>query len=230
MSTANKQQVAKEVAGKAAADLIEQGMLVGLGSGSTSFCFISSLIERCAQGLKITAVSTSKKSMEQAKAGNIPIVDINSISHIDVAVDGADEIDKKKRMIKGGGGALLREKIVAGMSQEMIVIVDESKIVDELGKFPLPIEICSFGYNATSHHLKELGYEGKWRKTEDEKFYLTENNNYIFDINFPHSLKNPEIVNQQIKNVPGVIETGFFFNLAGRVVIGYSNGDVQIHS
>ena len=117
----------KMAAGNAAVDFVQPGMLIGLGTGSTAACFIESLIEKCRCGLKVKAVATSVRSQQQAAAGGIPLIDINSISFLDLAVDGADEIDPQKRMIKGGGGALLREKIIAAMAKEMIIVVDQSE-------------------------------------------------------------------------------------------------------
>jgi len=223
-----KLQIARNAAGKAAADFIENGMLVGLGTGHTASVFIDHLIERCRQGLRITAVATSQKSMDQAKQGGIPFVDINEITSIDLTIDGADEIDPTKRMIKGGGGALLREKIIAHMSQEMIVVVDETKCVPTLGKFPLPIEMVPFAYKATLYQLERMGYFGKLRTTQTGEIYQTDNGNYIFDIHFPKLIRHPEEEEYKIRALPGVVETGLFFHLAGRVIVGYCDGHVEI--
>jgi ribose 5-phosphate isomerase A len=220
--------IAKEAAGKKAAELVEDGMIVGLGTGSTTRFFISELGKRCRSGLRIKAVATSLASQQQAEKEGIPLIAINTIDTIDLDVDGADEIDPLKRMIKGGGGALFREKIIAGMSKEMIVIVDESKTVEYLGKFPLPIEISSFGHLATLRHLKEKSFIGTLRKTPQLTPFITDNNNLIVDIQLPYPCLNPEEVDKQIKAIPGVIETGFFFELAGRVLIGQNNGKVKI--
>lgn len=150
--------VVKKAIGEKAADLIQEGMIVGLGTGSTAYWFIESLIERHKKGLNIQVVASSKKSLEQARKGKLPLIDIDSLSFLDITVDGADEIDPEKRMIKGGGGALLREKIVATMSREMVVIVDESKLVQKLGKQKLPLEILPFGHKGTLHHINQLGF------------------------------------------------------------------------
>ena len=219
---------AKKAAGQAAAEFVEDGMLVGLGTGSTAECFIESLIARCQKGLKIQAVATSNQSSEQAREGGIPILDIIDVSSVNLTVDGADEIDPQKRMIKGGGGALLREKIIAAMSDEMVVVVDEKKLVDKLGAFPLPVEILTFGHKATLRHLGELGYHGHLRKGEEKKFFLTENGNYIYDVVFESPCDDPENIDQRIRNVPGVVETGFFFQLAGRIIVGYPDGHTEI--
>ncbi len=218
-------EAAKRLAGEKAASFIENGMIVGLGTGSTAAYFIEHLIERCKKGLKITAVASSTPSQELAKKGGIPLVDINSITLIDVTVDGADEIDPEKRMIKGAGGALLREKIVASMSKEMIVISDETKLSPHLGSRKLPVEIIPFAHPATISKLKKRGYQGELR-LKGRSPYLTENGNYIFDIEL-HQCR-PEEDHEAILQVPGVVETGFFLDYAGRVVIGFLDGTVQV--
>lgn len=222
-------QLAKQAAAKKAANLIQSGMTIGLGTGSTTLFFIEYLAKRCREeNLNIHAVVSSTQSLQAAQKEKIPLVDINSVNKLDVTVDGADEIDSEKRMIKGGGGALLREKIIASMSGEMIVIVDEEKVVKQLGKFPLPLEIAPFGYQATLSKIKQHGYSCTIRKDKNEQIYKTDNGNYIFDIHFSEFIQNPEKENQFFKNIPGVLDTGFFFKLAGRVIIGFFDKHVEI--
>lgn len=223
----NSLQSAKQAAGYAAVNFIQNGMIVGLGTGSTAYYFTLKLSDRCREGLKIFAVPTSEKTLKLAKENNIPLIDINTITRIDITVDGADEIDSQKRMIKGGGGALLREKIIAEMSETMVVVVDEYKLVKHLGKFPLPVEIVPFAYRFTISKIEELGYAGAIRLDEKGEKYITDNGNYIFDIHFT-SLSSPEIENNKILNITGVVETGFFFNLAKKVIIGFEDGRVEI--
>lgn len=218
---------AKKAAGHKAAEFIEKGMIVGLGTGTTAFYFIESLIKRCKEGLKIQAVSSSRASAEIAKKGGIEILDINSIPRVDITVDGADEIDPKKRMIKGGGGAHVREKILASSSNEMVVIVDESKLVMSVGHAKLPVEIIFYGSPATRVKIEDFGYRGKWRMNEDGTLYITENGNLLFDIQFDTPPMAPEQHHDQLIRIPGVVDTGFFFNLAGRVVVGYQNGTTK---
>jgi ribose 5-phosphate isomerase A len=220
----------KKAVGKAAAGLIQSGMVVGLGSGTTAHFFIEELIRRQKEGLNISAVASSTESHKIAQKGGIPLLDINQITSIDIAIDGADEIDSAKRLIKGGGGALVREKIVASMSREMVVIVDETKLVTKLGKFKLPVEIIPFGIEATRHHLAQWGYEGEWRKTSSGSLYLTDNGNHILDIHFQTLRENPENDHETIRRVPGVVDTGFFFHLAGRVIVGFLDGQVVIRT
>lgn len=218
---------AKRAAGYKAAELVEDGMKVGLGTGSTAYYFIEKLIERCKKGLKVEAIATSKKSSAQAKAGGIPLIDPKELTYLDIDVDGADEIDHHKQMIKGGGGALFREKIIASAAKEMIVVIDESKLVEKLGAHPLPIEITPYGYPSIVEKLKRLGLQGKLRK-DGEVFYLTDNGNMILDARIEKLDEDLNSLDRKILRIPGVIESGFFWNLAGRVVIGYNDGNAEI--
>ncbi len=204
------QDKAKEAAGIAAANLIQNGMTVGLGTGSTVAFFIAKLAER---KLKIKAIATSIRSHDLAKQLGIPLLE--EIDSLDIAVDGADEIDKSGNMIKGGGGALLREKIVASMAKKLIIIVDEKKQVDKLGAFPLPVEISPFCYTATLEHLKR--FNPQLRK------YRTDNGNYIADLHIK-SIDNATKLNTELQNIPGVLETGLFLNLNPTVLIGHADG------
>lgn len=223
-----EQEHIKKWVGYKAAELIEDRMIVGLGTGSTVYYFIEKLIDRVRNGLQITAVSSSIRSVDQALKGNIPLIDINALSYIDITVDGADEIDAHKRMIKGGGGALLREKIIASISKEMIVIVDETKVCQQLGNCKLPIEITPFAHAVTLKKIQRLGYDCKERLINNTSLYITDNGNYIVDITFDQPIDHPLSIHENIKKIPGVIETGFFFDLAGRVIIGFSDGQVVI--
>jgi len=227
ISSAN---IAKEAAAIAALELILDDMTVGLGTGSTAAYFIKHLAEKCRQGLRIQAVATSQASENLARENKIPLVDINTLSSIDVAVDGADEIDSKNRLIKGGGGAAFREKIVAAMSQQFIIIADENKCVRNFGKFPLAVEILPFGYYAILAKLQNIGYNGKLRKNKNGTLFLSDNGNYIFDISLTDPCLTPEIDDQKIKSVVGVIETGFFLNMASKILIGYADQHVKMLS
>ena len=219
---------AKKAAAEQAAQWIENGMIVGLGTGSTAAFFIESLIQRYRQGVSIQAVPSSRHSADLAKKGGIPVVDINSVSHIDITIDGADEIDPQKRMIKGGGGAFVREKILATSSREMVVIIDETKLVSQLGKAKLPVEILFYGSPATRQKLEQLGFQGKWRLNEDKTLFVTENGNLIFDITFKQPLIDPEKAYAKIRQIPGVVDAGFFFAIAGRVIIGHNKGTIEV--
>jgi ribose 5-phosphate isomerase A len=216
----------KKAAAEKAISFIKDGMIVGIGTGSTTFYFIEKLIKQCKAGLNITAVASSEKTMDIARKGEIPLLDINTVKSLDIYVDGADEIDPEKRMIKGGGGALVREKISANMSKERIFIVDESKLVSKLGRRSLPVEIIPFGSAATIHQLERLGYQGTLRMKNNAP-YMTDNHNFIYDVHLPDNTK-PEMAHQQITAIPGVVDTGFFFNFAGRVIIGFLDGKVVV--
>lgn len=219
----------KKAIGKQAAELVRSGMVVGLGTGSTAHYFIDSLIERCQQGLKISAIATSKDSMQRAQAGGIPIIAADVFTSLDLTIDGADEVDPQKRLIKGGGGALLREKIVASSSKEMVVIIDEFKLVKRLGKRAIPVEIVPFGYRSTLSKLSDQGYTGSMRLNQNGTLFITDNGNYILDLHLIPSQFYPEIDDNRIKEVTGVVETGIFINQAGRVIVGYSDGRVECY-
>lgn len=214
-------------AGIAAVKWIKEGMIVGLGTGLTVSHFIDQLIWRVAEGLQIEVVASSTQSLKQAKKGGIPLADINGITSIDITVDGANEINSQKQMIKGGGGALLREKILANISSDLIIIIDESKIVQKLGKHPLPVEIVPFGTEAIINKIRRLGFHGQLRLYEKNGPLKTDNGNYIYDIYFDSLRDDPEGDHEKLIHIPGVIETGFFFNLVGHVLVGKSDGTVM---
>ncbi len=227
--TSNQKLLAKKNAGYAAAELVQNEMVIGLGTGSTATCFIEALSKRCQQGLKVKAVATSEKSMKLAQKCGIELLDASAVTWLDLTVDGADEIDDHKNMVKGGGGALLREKILATSSHEMIVIIDESKQVAKLGNFPLPVEISAFAYSTTLSKLKAKGYLATLRLDSLKNLYVTDNHNLIVDIDYSCPILDPEMENNRLKSISGVLETGLFINVAGRVVIGHSDGKVTIN-
>ena len=217
----------KKAVGIAAADLVKDGMIVGLGTGSTVYYLIEELTKRVKKGLSIKVVSSSLTSEAQAKEGNIPFADISTITSIDLTIDGADEITRDKEMIKGGGGALLREKILANTSREMVVIVDEHKVVDKLGKHPLPVEILPFGRGAIIEKIKKLGFHGTVRSHNKDGFFVTDNENLIYDIHFESLRDHPEKDHEKLIHIPGVLETGFFLGFAGRVLVGKEGGTID---
>jgi len=224
-----KNAIAKEAVGKSAAALIESGMTVGLGSGTTASYFIAHLGRRCRkEGLDIKAAPTSSHALKQAQKEEIPIIDIETCISLDIAVDGADEVDPQKRMIKGGGGALFREKVIANMSKEFLVIVDETKRVAHLGRFPLAVEISPFAYMATLAQLRNKGYSAALRQDAREGHYKTDNGNYIADVQLEFPCIHPEKDHENIHSIPGVIETGFFLKLAGRILVGFPDKHIEI--
>lgn len=219
---------AKKAAAHQAAHLIQDGMVVGLGTGSTAALFIDALGKRIQEGLKITALATSQDSTKQAEHLGIPLMDSDSMTTLDITVDGADEIDPSKNMIKGGGGALLREKLLARSAKEMIVIVDETKLVDHLGAHPLPVEISSYVYKSTIKRLHDNGFQGTLRLNRENTPFITDNGNFIFDIQNPNPILDPPQLEKKLKAIVGVLETGLFYQIAGRVIIGYEDGLVEI--
>lgn len=224
MSTPHLQDQLKKIVGAFAANIVEDGMIIGLGTGSTAACLIDSLIERCQKGLKITATSTSIASFERAKKGGIPVIDIDQVPYIDLVIDGADQIDPHKQLIKGAGGALLREKIVAHIAQSMVVIADESKLVPQLGLCRLPIEITPFAHQHTLKQIEQItGFFGEFRMKQ-EKLFITDNQNYIVDLNLNTPLEDPSNIHQKLLQIPGVVETGLFMGYAKKIIIGYPDG------
>ncbi|MCE2983067.1 MAG: ribose-5-phosphate isomerase RpiA [Parachlamydia sp.] len=224
----NSLNKAKKAAGEAAAAFVQEGMVVGLGTGSTAKFFIEAIGKRCQEGLKIKAIATSHQTTRDAENAKIPLADANEIKWIDLTVDGADEIDTDNNMIKGGGGALLREKLLALASREFVVIIDESKLVKNLGKFHVPVEIAPFAFPTTIERLNNHGYYGALRCNPDKSIFLTDNAHYIYDIQFANPILDPKREHKKLKEISGVIETGFFFDIATRVIIGYKEGSIKI--
>ena len=202
-------------------------MIVALGSGSTVHWMIQKLGQRVREeGLKIQAVPSSDRSEQLARELHIPVLDVSAVSRMDVGIDGADEVDRYGNLIKGGGGALLREKILAFNSKAFHVIVDEDKPVDVLGKFPLPVEVVPFGINLAMNQLKNLGCNPVLRVRNDKTF-ITENGNRIVDCQFDKST-DPDTLSAAIKRIPGVVETGLFSGKKVKtVIIGKKDGTVE---
>lgn len=216
---------AKRLAAERGVKYIEDGMMVGLGTGSTVYYAILKLSERVKQGLRIKAIATSTRSEQLAKECGIKLVSFSDVEQIDITIDGADEVDSGWNLIKGGGGALLREKIVAAASKQLIIVVDESKVVPTLGKFPLPVEVVRFGHEMTARRIADLGCAPHLRLVEGTP-YVTDNGNYIFDCDC-QAIPNPPELDQALQSIPGVIDTGLFTNMASQVFVGYANGEVR---
>lgn len=216
---------AKKAAGERAAALVQPGMLVGLGTGSTAYWAIEKIGQMVKEGLNIRAVATSVASEQQAKALGIPITSFSEIQQLDIDIDGADEVSEDLQIIKGGGGALLREKIVAHASRRKVIVADERKYVKTLGKFPLPVEIIPFGWELVFKSIQSLKGSPTLR-TKEDKPYITDNGNYILDCQFG-AIENPEQLHHHLKAMTGVVETGLFINLKPTVIIAYENGEVR---
>jgi len=217
---------AKEIAGIKAAEFVDEGMVVGLGTGSTSFFAIKALGHRVKNGLNIKAIPTSEASEKLALSLDIPLTNFEEHPAIDLTIDGADEVDPDLDLIKGLGGALLREKIVALSTSRQIIIIDPSKKVKKLGTIsPLPIEVIPFSWPLAFNELNERDLKPKIRQTETGELFKTDNENLIIDCYFPEGIDNASETNDWINKLPGVVENGLFVGLADLVVIGQSNGD-----
>lgn len=212
----------KELAGRAAAQLVQDGNIVGLGTGSTAYFAVVALGERVKAGLKITGIPTSNATAELARSVGIPLTTLDEHPEIDITIDGADEIDPHLNLIKGGGGALLREKVIAAVSKKMIVIADSSKLMPVLGKFPLPIEIVSFARAVVEKKVASLGASVKLRTRPDGSPYLTDNGNPILDCTFG-KIDDPPALARILSNVPGIVEHGLFIGLASKALVGKGN-------
>jgi ribose 5-phosphate isomerase A len=217
----------KQIAADKAVSFIENDMVVGLGTGSTAYWAIERIGEKIKnRQLNVRAIATSTRSESQARSLGIPILDFSEIDQIDITIDGADEADGELNLIKGGGGALLREKIVASNSRQLIIVADETKLVKTLGKFPLPVEVVVFGWEKVFLKLQSMGCTPRLR-LENEKPYMTDNSNYIIDCSFGE-IPHPAELHDKINAIVGVVENGLFINLARKLVAGYSNGDVKV--
>lgn len=216
----------KKLAAAKAVSYIRSGMTIGLGTGSTAYWAIQGIGEEVKNGLSVRAIATSIQSESLARELNIPIVPFSEIDHLDVTIDGADEVDEQLNLIKGGGGALLREKIVASATRFYIIIVDESKLVRQLGKFPLPVEVVPFWWDLTFRRLVELGGAPRMRMAGDAPF-LTDNQHYILDTTFG-LIGDPAALHEQVSGITGVMEDGFFIDMADIVIAGLAGGDTRI--
>ncbi len=223
--------LAKFNAAQAALEFIKDGMVVGLGTGSTSAHLVKLLGERVRQGLRVKGVPTSEATRNLAEQVGVPLLEISQVSRLDVDIDGADEIDSRFQLIKGGGGALLREKIVAAASARMVVIADESKWVETLGAFPLPVEVTRFGFALTQERIREAlrevgcaGDEAVLRVSgKANEPVITDGGNYIVDA---HAKRIPdaEALGAALKQIAGVVEHGLFLGLADTVILGKAKG------
>ncbi|MFT6459580.1 ribose-5-phosphate isomerase RpiA, partial [Pseudophaeobacter arcticus] len=225
---------AKFVAAKRAAGLVEDGMRVGLGTGSTAAWLVRCLGEMVREeGLKFTAVPTSTRTAELAREVGIPVTSLDEARWLDLTIDGADEFDRDLNLIKGGGGALLQEKIVATASDQMVVIADAGKEVENLGAFPLPVEVIPFGWQTSQALIEEtlvsmdvLGRSATLRMNADRAF-VTDEGNYILDLHL-NRIGNARQLALVINQIPGVVENGLFIDICDTVIIGYGDGNVEV--
>lgn len=214
---------AKVMAARKSLEFVEDGMVVGLGSGSTARHFIRLLGERVKAGLKVRGIASSRASEELAVSLSIPMIDFHVSQVIDVAIDGADEVGPGLALIKGGGGALLREKIVASASRRFIIVADASKVVSRLGRFPLPVEVIQMAEPLVSRRLEKLGLRPAMRRTKDGSTYVTDEGNFILDCACGE-MDDPAAVAASIRQIVGVVEHGLFLNMAEMALIADGSG------
>jgi ribose 5-phosphate isomerase A len=214
--------VQKKSVGEKTVEYIQDGMTIGLGSGSTVYWMLKKLGELVKEGLNVRGVPSSVKTAGLAKEFGIPLVYFSEVTQLDLAIDGADEVDPNFNLIKGGGGSLLREKIVDHAAKQLIIVVDEKKLVPTLGNFPLPVEVVPFGWENTSREIAKLQCAPRVRMENGQRF-VTDNGNYILDCQFA-SIQNPIDLHKQLKLTLGVVETGLFINMADKIIVGEEKG------
>ncbi|PRY13042.1 ribose-5-phosphate isomerase RpiA [Kineococcus rhizosphaerae] len=233
MTTTSAQDLAKQAAARRAVELCRDGMTLGLGSGSTAHFFVRALAERVADGLDVVGVPTSTSTRDLALSVGVRLTDLETDPELDLTVDGADELDGNGDMIKGGGAALLREKIISRASRRTVIVTDESKIVTTLGRFPLPIEVLPFGWSSTTRLvarlLREHGYEvaDLERRRRDGELVLTDSGNYLLDVELG-AVRDAPALALALNQIPGVVENGLFVQMADAVVVGRSDGTADL--
>ncbi len=222
---ANDQE--KEAAARASLKYVKDGQVVGLGTGSTAAFFIKLLAEQVKQGLRVQGIPTSVRSRDLAAELGIPLTTLDACQEIAVTVDGADEFDPQLRLIKGGGGALLREKIVASATRQMVVVTDASKQVHKLGKFPLPVEVIKFAQALIAKRICALGAEVKLRLDGNGKPYETDEHNHILDCSFGE-IEDPDGLARELSSMPGIVEHGLFVGMASIVLLARGSEVIEL--
>jgi ribose 5-phosphate isomerase A len=213
----------KQAAARKALEYVRDGMVVGLGTGSTARYLLKEIGAKVRLGLKIRGVSTSNDTTELARQCGIPLIETVDSWNIDVAIDGADQVDPALNLIKGGGGALLKEKIIAAAACRLVIMVDYTKRVPALGgSFPLPVEVVPFGWGSTAKQIAELGLKPVLRKRGADP-YVTEAGHYIIDVHVP-SISDPAALERQLNGIPGVVETGLFVGRTNVLIVGTPAG------
>lgn len=215
----------KRAAGAAAADLVRAGMHLGLGTGSTVACFLDALASR---GLDVAGVPTSQATARRCAELGVGVLDPADVERLDLAVDGADQLTPGLALTKGGGGALLREKVVAAMAEQFVVVATPDKVVDRLGAtFPLPVEVVPFALHPVARRLARSGYRVTQRRTDDGSAYLTDNGNAVLDCRLERGIADPAATEAELARIPGVAECGLFVGLAHRALLGHDDGRVD---
>ncbi|MEP6467885.1 MAG: ribose-5-phosphate isomerase RpiA [Parafilimonas sp.] len=221
------QDAIKQKLGIFAADFIKQNMIIGLGTGTTVYYLLKELGKRKKEGLNFTTVCTSLQTQNILKEEGIEFLSMDDVDRLQLAIDGADEVDVNGSLIKGGGGALLQEKIVESNADELIIIVDEKKDVPTLGKFPLPVEVITFGWKQVQQKIQHAYNIKTTLRQKENKSFITDHQHYILDCYF-ESIKDPKQLNIDLHLIPGVVETGLFVGMATKIITGYSNGDIKV--
>ncbi len=223
----NVRDEVKKEAGSYAAKLIQAGMTVGLGTGSTAFWFITALAARIKdEGLPCRGVPTSLSTRQLATGLGIPLVALNDVEFVDVDIDGADEIDPRLNLIKGGGGALLQEKMVAAASKKLIIIAGHDKLVSQLGVFPLPLEVIPYGWKQVQRVI-ETNYNVTVKiRSSGQQSFVTDHGHYILDCYF-QQITDPALLSSELNNIPGIVENGLFINMTSMAVIGKPDGSIE---
>jgi len=222
---ANDQE--KEAAARASLRFVEDGQVVGLGTGSTAAYFIKLLGEKVRNGMRVQGIPTSDRSRELAESLGIPLTTLDECQEIAVTVDGADEVDPQLRLIKGGGGAMLREKIVASATKRLVIVADETKQVPVLGKFPLPVEVIKFAQALVAKRIKALGAQVSLRKNADGTPFVTDEKNHILDCRFGQ-IADADTLARQLSEMPGVVEHGLFIGMASVVLLARGSEIVEL--
>ena len=222
---ANDQE--KEAAARASLRFVEDGQVVGLGTGSTAAYFIKLLGEKVRNGMRVQGIPTSDRSRELAESLGIPLTTLDECQEIAVTVDGADEVDPQLRLIKGGGGAMLREKIVASATKRLVIVADETKQVPVLGKFPLPVEVIEFAQALVAKRIKALGAQVSLRKNADGTPFVTDERNHILDCRFGQ-IADADTLARQLSEMPGVVEHGLFIGMASVVLLARGSEIVEL--
>ncbi len=217
----------KRLAGEKACEHVKDGMVIGLGTGTTVYYTIIKVAEMVEAGMELIAIPTSMRTQGLAKGHNIPLTDLSEHTNIDVTIDGADEIDPHLNLIKGWGGALVREKIVASASKKLVIVADTSKIVDTLGiKSPLPVEIIPFSHKVVEKQLLGIGCTPALR-LRNNKTFISDNKNNIIDCKFD-TIQDPRLLESEINNIPGVVDNGLFVEMATIAIVANNEGEIRI--
>jgi ribose 5-phosphate isomerase A len=222
---ANDQE--KEAAARASLQFVKDGQVVGLGTGSTAAYFIKLLGEKVKNGMRVRGIPTSDRSRELAESLGIPLTTLDECQEIAVTVDGADEVDPQLRLIKGGGGAMLREKIVASATKQLVIVADATKQVPVLGKFPLPVEVIQFAQALVAKRITALGAQVSVRMNGDGTPYVTDERNHILDCRFGQ-IADADVLARQLGEMPGVVEHGLFIGMASVVLFARGSEIVEL--